>query len=88
MSTRAARQRRRLLGLLAPVTVYLSVFFLAPVSIFVVYSFLTPGLYGGVEWSFYHWNFGRILGWAGLTASGRSSIPSTSGSSCARCGLR
>ena len=30
----------------------------------VVFSFLEPGIYGGVEWSFYHWNFGRILGWA------------------------
>ncbi|WP_273860293.1 ABC transporter permease [Photobacterium sp. GSS17] len=28
------------------------------------YSFLAPGLYGGVERSFYHWNYGRILGWA------------------------
>ncbi len=64
MSTRAARQRRRLFGLLSPVTLYLSVFFLAPVAILAVYSFLAPGLYGGVEWSFYHWNYGRILGWA------------------------
>jgi len=30
----------------------------------VVYSFLEPGLYGGVEWNFYHWSYGRILGWA------------------------
>jgi spermidine/putrescine transport system permease protein len=29
-----------------------------------LYSFLEPGLYGGVEWTFYHWNYGRILGWA------------------------
>lgn len=32
--------------------------------IIALYSFLTPGLYGGLEWSFYHWNFGRIFGWA------------------------
>ena len=30
----------------------------------IVYSFLAPGLYGGVVWEFYHWNYGRILGWA------------------------
>jgi spermidine/putrescine transport system permease protein len=30
----------------------------------VIYSFLEPGLYGGVEWNFYHWSYGRILGWA------------------------
>jgi len=30
----------------------------------VVYSWLEPGMYGGVEWNFYHLNYGRILGWA------------------------
>jgi spermidine/putrescine transport system permease protein len=40
------------------------VFFLAPLSILLVYAFLEPGLYGGVEWNYYHHNFGRILGWA------------------------
>ena len=29
-----------------------------------VFSLLEPGLYGGVEWNFYHWNYGRLLGWA------------------------
>ena len=29
----------------------------------VVYSFLEPGLYGGVEWNFYPYNYGRIIGW-------------------------
>ncbi|MBO6901211.1 MAG: ABC transporter permease [Rhizobiaceae bacterium] len=29
-----------------------------------IYSFLAPGLYGGVEWQFYPHNFGRILGFA------------------------
>lgn len=56
--------RLRLLALLSPVTLFLGVFFLGPLIIIAVYSFLTPGLYGGVEWSFYHWNFGRIFGWA------------------------
>lgn len=54
--------------LLAPVTLFLGVFFLLPLCIIALFSLLTPGLYGGVEWSFYHWNYGRIFGWAdGLT---------------------
>jgi spermidine/putrescine transport system permease protein len=40
------------------------VFFLAPLAIIAVFSLLSPGLYGGVEWTFYHWNYGRIFGWA------------------------
>lgn len=59
-----ARRRRALLVLLGPATLFLGVFFLGPLLVVVVYSFLAPGLYGGVEWSFYHWNYGRILGWA------------------------
>jgi len=55
---------RRLAFLLSPATIFLGVFFLGPLAIMVVYSFLEPGLYGGVEWNFYHWNYGRILGWA------------------------
>lgn len=55
---------RRLAGLLAPATLFLGVFFLGPLAIMIVYSFLEPGLYGGVEWNFYHLNYGRILGWA------------------------
>ena len=56
--------RRRLAILLGPVTLFLGVFFLGPLLVMIVYSFLAPGLYGGVEWQFYHWNYGRILGWA------------------------
>ncbi len=55
---------RRLATLLTPATLFLGIFFLGPLAIMVVYSFLEPGLYGGVEWNFYHWNYGRILGWA------------------------
>ncbi|MDH3672725.1 MAG: ABC transporter permease [Gammaproteobacteria bacterium] len=58
------RKRWRLVGLLSPITLFLGVFFLAPLSIMLVYAFLEPGLYGGVEWNYYHHNFGRILGWA------------------------
>ena len=61
----ALRRQSVILGaLLAPVTLFLSVFFVLPLLIIAVFSFLTPGLYGGVEWAFYHWNYGRIFGWA------------------------
>ncbi len=55
---------RRLVLLLTPATLFLGIFFLGPLAIMIIYSFLEPGLYGGVEWNFYHWNYGRILGWA------------------------
>ncbi len=58
------RQSVILAALLAPVTLFLGVFFLLPLLIIALFSFLTPGLYGGVEWTFYHWNYGRIFGWA------------------------
>jgi len=61
---RVARQSVVLAALLAPVTIFLGIFFLVPLLIIAVFSVLTPGLYGGVEWSFYHWNYGRIFGWA------------------------
>ncbi len=64
--TGLARRRGavRLAGLLTPITLVLAIFFLAPLSILFVYAFLEPGLYGGVEWTFYHDNFGRMLGWS------------------------
>jgi spermidine/putrescine transport system permease protein len=62
--TPRARARTQLSFLLTPVTLFLGVFFLGPLIIIAIYSFLTPGLYGGVEWTFYHWNFGRMFGWA------------------------
>jgi len=61
----AMKRQSMVLGvLLAPVTLFLGVFFLLPLCIIALFSLLTPGLYGGVEWSFYHWNYGRIFGWA------------------------
>jgi spermidine/putrescine transport system permease protein len=63
MSARLLR-RIQLAALLGPVSLFLIVFFLVPLTIMIVTSFLTPGLYGGVEWSFYPHNFGRILGFA------------------------
>lgn len=59
-----ARRALTLYGLLSTPTVFLAFFFLGPLSIMMVYTFLTPGLYGGVEWVFSHLNYGRILGWA------------------------
>ncbi|MGK7753915.1 MULTISPECIES: ABC transporter permease [unclassified Roseovarius] len=62
--TSQGRKMLSLLGLLAPPTVFLGVFFITPLAIMVIYSFLEPGLYGGVVWNFYDLNYGRILGWA------------------------
>ena len=55
---------RRLAVLLGPATIFLGICFLGPLTVMILFSFLEPGLYGGVEWRFYHWNYGRILGWA------------------------
>lgn len=64
LSTIKGRRTLALFGLLTPASLFLLVFFLAPLVIMVVYSFLEPGLYGGVIWNFYDLNYGRILGWA------------------------
>ena len=57
-------RRGRLSLLLGPTTLFLGICFIGPLAVMALYSFLEPGLYGGVEWRFYHWNYGRILGWA------------------------
>jgi spermidine/putrescine transport system permease protein len=57
------RKRRTLILLLAPLTFLLAVFFLVPLGIMLVYSFLEPGIYGGVEWNWYPYNYGRLIGW-------------------------
>ncbi|WHZ35785.1 ABC transporter permease [Sagittula sp. MA-2] len=62
--TLARRKLMQLIGLLGLPTLFLLVFFMCPLLIMLIYSFLTPGLYGGVDWTFNHLNFGRILGWA------------------------
>lgn len=66
MSALTQRQRLRAqLGLLlGPVTILLFIFFVCPLGIMMIYSVLAPGLYGGVEWTWYPHNFGRILGFA------------------------
>ena len=58
------RDRSRLAFLLGPVSLFLGTCFVGPLVVMIIFSFLEPGLYGGVEWNLYHWNFGRILGWA------------------------
>ena len=64
MSTPKSSARQQLTILLGPVTLFLGIFFAGPLGIMLVFSLLEPGLYGGVEWNFYHWNYGRLLGWA------------------------
>lgn len=58
-----SRRAQALVLLLSPITILLGAFFLVPLGIMVVYSFLEPGLYGGVEWTWYPYNYGRIIGW-------------------------
>ncbi|WP_121066286.1 ABC transporter permease [Chachezhania antarctica] len=60
----ARRKVLQLIGLLGAPSVFLLVFFCGPLLTMLVYSFLTPGIYGGVDWVFSHLNYGRILGWA------------------------
>ena len=57
-------KKNRLTLLLSPFTLYSFIFFLGPMLILFLFSFLEPGIYGWVEWNFYHHNYGRILGWA------------------------
>ena len=52
VAARSRTVRRIRLFLLLPALVIIGVFGLAPLSISLVYSFLEPGTYGGVEWVF------------------------------------
>ncbi len=47
-----ADRRKRRMQLLAPALIVIALFGLAPLSITLIYSFLKPGTYGGVEWIF------------------------------------
>jgi len=63
-SKQKTRRRIQLAGLILPPSLFLLVFLICPLAIMLIYSFLEPGLYGGVVWSYYPHNFGRILGFA------------------------
>lgn len=63
-TTARGRRTAGLIGMLSGPTLFLGIFFLGPLAIMFVYSWLEPGIYGGVVWNFYHLNFGRIFGWA------------------------
>ncbi len=76
------RPYRALAVLLTPISLLLGIAFLIPLGTMVVYSFLEPGLYGGVVWAFYPYNYGRLF--AGRSAPARSSNHSTSESSSTR----
>jgi len=61
------KSKRNLTGFLIsmPGVLWLTVFFLIPYLIIILYSFLTPGIYGGVELPFTLAAYTRMLGSAG-----------------------
>lgn len=52
LTQEAARKRRNRRLMLAPALLLIGVFGLIPLSISLIYSFQSPGTYGGVEWVF------------------------------------
>lgn len=59
--TQRQRSRRRLLALLAPSALWLGLFFVLPFAIVVIYSFLSRGPTGAVEWRFNLGNYARLF---------------------------
>ena len=51
----------RLAGLLAPVTIWLGLFFLVPLLLIVAYSFGTSGIYGGITLGFNPGNYLKVF---------------------------
>src|SRR5918997_893586 len=51
----------RLAGLLAPVTVWLGLFFLMPLLLILAYSFGTSGVYGGITLGFNPGNYLKVF---------------------------
>ena len=51
----------RLAGLLAPVTIWLGLFFLVPLLLILAYSFGTPGIYGGITLGFNPGNYLKVF---------------------------
>ena len=64
MSVSATSPSLNRLLLLSPVLLTLLCLIAIPLGIMGYISLLPRNLYGGVDWNFYHWNYGRILGWA------------------------
>jgi spermidine/putrescine transport system permease protein len=54
------RKQTSLLVLLLPATIFLLIFFVLPLAIVLVYSFLSRGTYGGVNWTFTLENYLRL----------------------------
>jgi spermidine/putrescine transport system permease protein len=52
METPSRTMSRGQLYLLSPAVVLISLFLILPLSLIVIFSFLEPGTYGGVEWTF------------------------------------
>jgi spermidine/putrescine transport system permease protein len=50
-----------LAGLLAPVTIWLGLFFLVPLLLILAYSFGTPGIYGGITLGFNPGNYLKVF---------------------------
>jgi spermidine/putrescine transport system permease protein len=63
-----------LAGLLAPVTIWLGLFFLAPLLLVVVYSFGVSGVYGGITIGFNPANYLKVLDPLYLEIIGRSLV--------------
>ena len=63
-----------LAGLLAPVTIWLGLFFLAPLLLVVVYSFGVSGVYGGITIGFNPANYLKVLDPLYLEIVGRSLV--------------
>jgi spermidine/putrescine transport system permease protein len=51
----------RLAGLLAPVTIWLGLFFLVPLLLILAYSFGTSGIYGGITLGFNPGNYLKVF---------------------------
>ena len=60
-TTHAQRRRRRLILGLSPAGTIFGIFLLIPLALVVVISFLEPGRYGGVVWSFETDAYKRLL---------------------------
>jgi spermidine/putrescine transport system permease protein len=64
----------RLAGLLAPVTVWLGLFFLVPLLLILAYSFGTSGVYGGITLGFNPGNYLKVFDPLYLEIIGRTFV--------------